>query len=217
MKTYYSIIEILVNIYAVDDGNLQILLKRKKEEPFQDYWILPGTILSKDETIEEATEDIMIAATGLPSIFKAQGDIFSDLNRDPNERIVACNYFAITIKSLVNNQDSHEMKWFNVNDLPRLGYDHRKIIDDNLDKIRSQIIHNENGILFKLFPSTFTLPELQRFFEAVSGEKLDRRNFRKKVISNDLVSETGEFKTSKQGRPGKLYRLNGKLEKRSIL
>lgn len=215
-KTYYNIIETLVSIYAVNDGSLQILLKKKKEEPYKDYWILPGGILSQEETIEEQVENIMIEATGLPSIYKDQGKIFSNLDRDPNERIVACNYFALTIKSLVNN-DTHEIKWFDINKLPKMAYDHEKIVRENIERIKHQIIHNDNGILFKLFPSTFTLPELQRFFESISGRELDRRNFRKKVITNELVAETGEIEIKAKGRPGKLYRLNNKLEQRSIL
>lgn len=210
MEKYYSIIELLVSIYAVDKGKLQILLKKE-----QDSYLLPETILSTEETLEDATENVMIDTTGLPSIYKSQGHIFSDLTKKTNERVITCNYLAITIKALVNSDPNY--KWFDINKLPKLETNHEKVIKNSINKIKKQIIYNEENIMFKLFPSTFTMPELQRFFEYITDKKIDRRNFRKKVIVNEFVAYTGEFSKPKQGRPSKLYRLNGKLEQRSII
>ncbi len=212
-KSYYNIVETLVSICAVQDGEVNIFLKRKMTDPYKSYWILPNAVLSTEETLEESAKKIVKDATNLPSIYLTQTKTFSDIKRDPDNRIIACTYTALTAKELVKIKDGSDMKWFKLKELPKMGYDHETIIEENIKSLKHKIMMNENNVLFKLFPSDFTLPEFQKFFESLSGKELDRRNFRKKLITSGMVVDTGEKNTGGTGRPGKLYRLNPKFER----
>lgn len=203
-KSYYNVIEVLVNICAASDGKLKIFLRHKQNDPYRGYWLLPGNILSNDQTLEESADNTIVTATNFPSIFLIEGKTFSDLDRDPLERIIACTFIGITVKSLTNNP---EMKWFDINELPKMAYDHEAIAKENIEELKRQILINHNNILLKLFPNDFTLSELQHFFEYIMGRELDRRNFRKKLIDSKIVIETGE-KINTAGRPSKLYIFN---------
>ncbi|MCI9110659.1 MAG: NUDIX hydrolase [Bacilli bacterium] len=203
-KSYYNVIEVLVNICAASDGKLKIFLRHKQNDPYRGYWLLPGSILSNDQTLEESADNTIVTATNFPSIFLIEGKTFSDLDRDPLERIIACTFIGITVKSLTNNP---EMKWFDINELPKMAYDHEAIAKENIEELKRQILINHNNILLKLFPNDFTLSELQHFFEYIMGRELDRRNFRKKLIDSKIVIETGE-KINTAGRPSKLYIFN---------
>ena len=203
-KSYYNVIEVLVNICAVDDGKLKIFLRHKKNDPYKGYWLLPGNIVPNNQTLEEGAEDTVINSTNFPSMFLIQGKTFSNLDSDPLERIIACTFTSVTLKSLTNNS---EMQWFEVNELPKMAYDHEIIAKENIKELKRQIMINQNNILLKLFPNDFTLSELQHFFEYITGRELDRRNFRKKLIDSKIVLETGE-KVNTAGRPSKLYMFN---------
>ena len=203
-KSYYNVIEVLVNICAVDDGKLKIFLRHKKNDPYKGYWLLPGNIVPNNQTLEESAEDTVINSTNFPSLFLIEGKTFSNLDRDPLERIIACTFTSVTLKSLTNNP---EMQWFEVDELPKLAYDHEIIAKENIKELKKQIMINQNNILLKLFPNDFTLSELQHFFEYITDRELDRRNFRKKLIDSKIVVETGE-KINTAGRPSKLYMFN---------
>lgn len=203
-KSYYNVIEVLVNICAADGGKLKIFLKHKQNDPYRGYWLLPGNILSNDQTLEECAENTVVASTNFPSLFLIEGKTFSSLDRDPVERILACSFTEVTVKSLAKNS---EMKWFDVDDLPKMAYDHELIAKENIKELKRQILINQDNILLKLFPNDFTLSELQHFFEYIMNKELDRRNFRKKLIDSKIVLETGE-KINTAGRPSKLYVFN---------
>lgn len=218
-KSYYNILETLVNICAVEQGTLKIFLKRKMTEPYKGYWILPGRILSKDENLEQCAGKVVLETTNLPSMFLMQSKTFSNIDRDPDERIIACTFTALTAKNLVEirQTETQETNWFDINALPKMGYDHLKIIEENMVQLKKRILNNEQGILLKLFPSDFTLPELQKFFENITGRELDRRNFRKKITNDEIVEDTGVKNIGGAGRPGKLYRFNKSFGEGSII
>ena len=217
-KSYYNVIETLVSIWAVNDNKLKLLLRRKKEDPYKGYWMLPGSILSNEETLEEQTKDIVVKMTQLPPIYIKGGAIFSNLERDPDERVIGQSFFALTLKDLVALDSLEEgMAWFDPNDLPKMAYDHKNIIESNFKDLKQMVIYNEDNILLKLFPSDFTIPEFQKFFEFILEREVDRRNFSKKVIGDKVVIDTGEKSLGGPGRPGKLYRLNSQLGERSKL
>lgn len=203
-KSYYNIIETLVSICAVDHDTLKILLKHKKNEPYKNYWLLPGNILSTEETLEQCASNVALKATNLPPIYLSEEKTFSNLDRDPEERIIASTFTALTIKEFVRQT---ELEWFDVDDLPKMAYDHEKIAKENIQSLKEKILRNEDNILFSVFPNDFTLSELQSFFEKISNKQLDRRNFRKKLINENIVIETGG-KVSTNGRPSKLYKFN---------
>ena len=208
-NSYYNVVETLLLIYAADGGKLKIYLKKKEEEPYKNYWTLPSAPLDNQTTLEENAHKIYKAVTNLDEGVTFQSKVFSDLNREPSARIIGASYVAITDKTLIDMKQKDENKaWFEVDNLPKLGFDHEHIIKEVSEDVKKQITTNYNDMFISFFQSDFTLPELQNFYENVLGKPIDRRNFHKKFVSQDLVIDTG-FKTSKgSGRPGTLYRFN---------
>ena len=208
-ENYNNIIETLDVIFAASTGKLKVFLKRKQEEPYKGYWILPGDFLANNETLDDKALEIYQKTTSLSNGKLIQSKIFSDLDRYPDERIIAQTYLAITDERLVNiKSGDSECAWFDTDELPKLGYDHEKIILAVTEEVKTRIINNTDDILLDFFPNDFTLPELQKFYETVLGKKMDRRNFYKKFVSQDLVVDTGVKTTGSSGRPGVLYRFN---------
>ena len=208
-KSYYNVLETLLLIYAADGGKLKIYLKKKADDPYKGYWTLPSAPLDNETTLEENASAIYKSMTNLDESTMFQSKAFSNLDRDPNGRIIAISFVAITDKALTDmKQDSDDKAWFEVDALPKLGFDHESIIDTVTADVKKKITSNYDNMLLAFFPSDFTLPELQNFYEDVLGKAIDRRNFHKKFVNQDLVIDTG-FKTSRgSGRPGTLYRFN---------
>lgn len=215
-KSYYNIIEVLTGIYTVDDGVIKILLKKKKTNPYKGAWILPGNILSNEETFETAARTIAYDNAGIIANKMWQCHVFSQLNRDPDERIIAAVYSAVAAGPVRLNSD-YELKWFRIDKLPRLGYDHEKIIKEIYDLLKKKIIHNDDNIIKEFFPDVFTLNEFQAFWEFVTDEVYDRRNFRKKLILQNYIKETNQQAKNKTGRPSKLYKFTDSLEEDSLI
>ena len=209
MENYYNILETIVLIYAADEGKLKIYLKKKQDEPYKGYWILPCAPLDNQTTLEENAHKIYENMTNLNETVMFQNKIFSNLDRNPNNRIIGVSFVAITDKDLTDmKKEDNDKAWFDVEELPKLGFDRAEIIEKVSKEVKKQIVSNYNDMFLSFFPSDFTLPELQNFYENVLGKPIDRRNFHKKFVNQELVIDTG-FKTSKgSGRPGTLYRFN---------
>ncbi len=208
-NSYYNIVETLLLIYAADEGKLKIYLKKKQEEPYKGYWTLPSAPLDNVTTLEENVNIIYKNMTGLEESTVFESKSFSNLDRDPSGRIIGMSFIAVTDKGLTDmKQSTSDKEWFEVDELPKLGFDHASIINTVTEDVKKKIISNYDDMLLAFFPSDFTLPELQNFYENVLGKPIDRRNFHKKFVNQELVIDTG-FKTSKgSGRPGTLYRFN---------
>lgn len=205
----YNIIDNLLLIYGEDEGELKIYLKRKTDAPYKGYWILPSKVLDNKTTLEENNKEIFEDMTKLNRFNLFQSKSFSNLDRNSNERVIGMTFVTMTDIALTQlKNESKDKAWFKINELPKLGFDHEKIINEVTEEIRKKIIINFDDMLLEFFPSDFTLPELQNFYENVSGKTIDRRNFHKKFVNQDLVINTG-IKTSKgSGRPGALYKFN---------
>ncbi|MEG0026044.1 MAG: NUDIX hydrolase [Bacilli bacterium] len=203
-----NLMETLICLFTIKNGIFQILLLRKKSDPYKGYWILPGNILLDNETLEQNVEGITQTKIGLKTIYKKQCYTFSNINRYPNKRVLAVAYIGLIDSSsiLLKMQEipGIEKKWFNINELPKLGYDHEIIVKKCIERL--QYLMREPDIFIKLFPSDFTLPELQKVYEQILNKKLDRRNFRKKIINLNLIEDTGYKNEIGNGRPAKLYR-----------
>lgn len=214
-KSYYNIIETLAFICSINKGELQVLLKKKQTEPYRGSWILPNNILSTDETLETSIKNIVYETTGTIVKKMMQAHVFSELNRDEDSRILASSYIVVLSKH--NIKSSEQLGWFSVDKLPNMGYDHEKIINCVFKILSKKIIYNENDIVRDLFPTAFTLVDLQKFWESISDKKYDRRNFRKKLITDGLIVETGCYDRCKTGRPSKFYVFTDKLYEGKIL
>lgn len=215
-KEYNRLLETLVGIFTIDKGKIKVLLMRKKTDPYKGYWILPGNMLSKNETLEDNVLDVVYDKLGLPNIYLEQCYTFSDLDR--NERIIATSYIGLiditTLKFKQQLKEDVELEWFDVDSIPKTCYDHDKIISKLLENFKKKIINS--NILKILFPSDFTLPELQKVYEYVLDRKLDRRNFRKKLINLGYIIDTNDVNEGFSGRPAKLYRFNEDAKERNL-
>lgn len=205
-------VEILDNIFMVDKGIIKILLLKKETEPYKGYWLLPRGILSTNEEIHNSAVDISYKLTGIRNIIFDQNDIFSDINRIPDERILGISCIGLTDSvtvSLKQEETSIEYDWFNIKSLPKMIYDHSQIATKAIIDLKK--ILDDFKLLKRLFPSDFTLPELQKVYEQILGIELDRRNFRKKIVSLDVIEATGENNIGESGRPAKLYRFKDEI------
>lgn len=218
MEEYLMVLETLVSVFTVENGNIKVLLMRKKTEPYRGYWILPSNILMNNQTIEGNIYSIINTRLGYPDMYLEQGHVFSNLDRDPDERVIGVSYIGLidskTLEIKKEERNDLELQWFNINDIPKMGYDHEIIVKDNIKLLRKKLLNSK--ILKNLFPSDFTLPEIQKVYEQILGRELDRRNFRKKFINLGLVTDTGDKNIGGNGRPGKLYRFNENIKERDL-
>lgn len=204
---YINQVEVLVNLFTVDKGKLNVLLFRREEDPFKGYWTLPSNLLMTTETIEECAIDTINEMAGLTDVYLKQCNVFSKIDRLPNDRIIANSLIGLIDNQtllLKKQSRNYESAWFPIDELPKMVYDHGDILKDSIMFLRKQLTDIE--LLTKLFPSDFTMPELQNLFEELLGKELDRRNFRKKIINLDILEDTGDKNNIKNGRPAKLYR-----------
>ncbi len=209
MENSNNEIENILIICAADEGKLKILLKKREKEPYFGYWILPGEFINDKETMEQSTKQIFEEISPIEYSFTYEEKTFSDLNRYENRRVVALTNVIVTDKQLVDmKKEKDNTEWFNIDELPKLGFDHKEIIEKTSKEIKYKITCNYHDILLHLFPSDFTLSELQTFYESITNEENDRKNFKKKIMSQDLIVDTGIKDNLGNGRPSTLYRFN---------
>lgn len=206
-------LEVLAPIFCIQDGVFKILLLKKKTEPYKGYWILPGGNVSKEKTIEESIKDSVFEQTGIDKLSFEQSYVFSEIERVPKKRVVAVSLISIVDEFKVKankNETNYEFCWFTIDKLPKIGYDHSRVIDVAISQLKTKLYQSKT--LQQIFPSDFTLPEIQRIYEQVLTKELDRRNFRKKFLKLDIIEETGDMAPSVTGRPAKLYRFKQNIE-----
>lgn len=204
-------VEILNNIFMADKGNIKILLLKKNTDPYKGYWVLPRGILEKDYSVNDYSKIICENLTGLKDIDFFENAIFSDVNRINDERVIGISCIGLTdiVTVSIKKEDTEiEYNWFDIKSLPKMIFDHTDIANRAILDLKKVL--TDYSLLKKLFPSDFTLPELQKVFETLGCEELDRRNFRKKLMSLDILEATGENNIGESGRPARLYRFKDK-------
>lgn len=210
-------LESLIGIFTIDKGRIQILLRHKKKDPYKGYWILPGSTV-QNETLEDNITSIIVDKLGLPSLYVEQCHTFSALDRIPDKRVVATTYMGlidnVTLYLKKEPRDGVELAWFDIHEIPKMAYDHEKIIAKLVEYFKGRIINS--NILRILFPSDFTLPELQKVYEQILSVSLDRRNFRKKLINLGYIEDTGDINEGVTGRPAKLYRFKENIKEKNL-
>lgn len=212
-KHYYNKIEVLVNVFTVDKGILKVLLLRKDDEPYQGYWMLPNGLLYENETIESCANDIVFEMTGLKNVDVRQSNVYSDIDRIPGNRIIADSLVGLvdsTTVKLENKNSYFECNWFDISSIPKTVFDHNKIINDSVEYLKDRMLNS--NVLKGLYPSDFTLPEIQKLYEQILGKKLDRRNFRKKILNLGLIEPTGDKNIGFNGRPAILYKFKDNID-----
>jgi 8-oxo-dGTP diphosphatase len=208
-------------VFGFDEGELKVLLIQRGLEPFKGRWALPGGFVRVDETLDEAARRELAEETGLKRIFLEQLYTFGTVNRDPRERVVSVAYYALVKLSDHRARaatDAANAEWFPVSKTPKLSFDHAEILATALARLKAKVRYEPIG--FELLPAKFTLSQLQHLYEAVLGADLDKRNFRKKVLSFGLLLALNETQMAGRHRPAQLFRFDAvkyeKLKKRGF-
>ncbi|GAB3769867.1 NUDIX domain-containing protein [Spirosoma horti] len=195
-------------IFGYDGEQLKLLIIKRNMEPEQGRWSLMGGFLHDNEDLESAAQRILYDLTGLTNTYLEQLQTFGAVARDPVERTISVVYY-----SLVNIQDQdiqairgHNASWVNLEEKPNLIFDHDTMVEQALRRLRYKAALHAIG--FELLPEKFTIPQLQKLYEAIYIRQLDRRNFSRKILSTDLLIGTGEKDTTSVTKKGQLYRLN---------
>ena len=193
-------------IFGYDEGGreLKVLLLKRNFQPAKGEWSLMGGFLKNNEAIDEAAKRILNQLTGLSDVYMEQLYTFGEVDRDPGAQILSVAYFAL-IK--INDSDlelvkNHGATWIPISSMPKLIFDHSAMIDRALKKL--QIRARTQPIGFELLPDKFTIPQLQGLYEAIYNKTLDKRNFRRKLLSMDLL-EKQEEKEKESSRKGAWY------------
>ena len=197
-----------VVIFTIKDDKLKVLLVKRAHEPFKGKWAIPGGFIRISETIDAAAIRILKEKTNVQNIYLEQLYTFGDPLRHPDSRVITCAYFALIrsddiVLSFEPNQEITEVQWHPVYNLPKLAFDHKEIIEYSLKRTRERL--EFCPIAFQLLPEKFTLTELQKSYELILAKKLDKRNFRKKFLSANILKELNEFTKSGSKRPARLY------------
>lgn len=208
-----------VVIFSLHAGNLYVLLIKRTTPPYQDRWALPGGFVLPNESLEAAAERKLMEETGVKADYSEQLYTFGAVLRDPRMRIITVAYFAlvpfaalaespaadISLADISLNEEKRDGAcWVSFKELPDLAFDHRQIVEYAHQRLRYKLEYTAIG--FQLLPDIFTLTQLQRAYETVLDEPLDKRNFRRKILAADVIEETGEKTKEGEGRPAKLYR-----------
>ncbi len=187
---------------------MQLLLIKRRGKPFKGQWALPGGFIRLDEDLETAAARELQEETNVSGVFLEQLYTFGAVARDPRERVITVAYYALVPSDQLQLQpstDADAVGWFDLNDLPELAFDHKRIVDMAHRRLVSKLDYST--IAFQFLPGKFTLGELQSVYEIILQEKQDKRNFRKSMLALGDIMETGKLKKDGPHRPAMLYRL----------
>jgi 8-oxo-dGTP diphosphatase len=193
-------------IFTVIADDLKVLLIRRGVEPFKGQWAIPGGFVAMDEDLEAAARRELREETNVSDVYMEQLYTFGAPQRDPRGRTITVAYFALIAadrRELAAATDSEAVEWFSVYNLPPLAFDHAEIVEYALTRLRFKLDYTSVG--FQLLPKKFTLTELQAMYEVILARKLDKRNFRKKILSMGILDALEETKMEGPHRPAKLY------------
>jgi 8-oxo-dGTP diphosphatase len=193
-------------IFGFDGLHINILLIQRGAEPFKNKWAFPGGFVNMDESTEDGAKRELYEETGIKDVFVEQLYTFSDVNRDPRGRVVSVAYFALVRISdykLIAGDDASSAKWFKLDDIPSLAFDHDMILRVAHNRLKAKIRYQPIG--FELLNEKFTMPELQLLYESILGIKFDRRNFSNKINKTGLLVALDEKKSGTPHRAPRLY------------
>src|ERR1051326_393636 len=193
-------------VFGYDDGELKVLLIERGLQPFTGRWALPGGFVKVDETVDDAARRELEGEGGLENVFLEQLYTFGEVDRDPRERVVSVAYYALVKLSEHDAKaatDAANAQWFPVSKIPKLAFDHAEILEMALARLKAKVRYQPIG--FELLPPKFTLSHLQHLYEAILEVDLDKRNFRKKVLSFGLLVPLKEMFQAGRHRPAQLF------------
>ena len=211
-------IHVICCLFTVDKGNVKILLIKRKMEPFKDMWALVGGALYNNETVDDGIRREIFEKTGLTNVELYFSGVVDNVDRSPLKRMIAINFIGIIDKDnaiLKDTKKTSNADWFLLSNVGDLAYDHNKILKIARDKLKEIVV--SSTVLKTLFPAGFTLPELQKTYETILEKQLDRRNFRKKMLSLGLIKDMNMMEIFEGKKPAKKYIFNDTVDIKEIL
>ncbi|GAB4577710.1 MAG: NUDIX domain-containing protein [Anaerolineales bacterium] len=194
-------------VFTVRENQLNVLLIQRREPPYPGMWALPGGFVNMDEALEDAAQRELEEETGLQEAYLEQLYTYGNPERDPRGRVITVAYFALIAPDASfhaeGGSDAARAAWHPINHLPPLAFDHADIITYAIRRVRYKLEYSAVG--FELLPKEFTLTELQTTYEIILGEKLDKRNFRRRILEAGIIEPTPHQRLG-EGRPARLYR-----------
>jgi len=201
-------------IFGYDSKELKVLLIKSDLEEFAGLYSLLGDLVRPDEDLESASYRVLWERTGMEDVYLEQVRTFGSIGRHPSGRVITTAYYSlIDVKHHKMKLDHNELHWHSVNDIKKLAFDHKTILDTCLNRLREQVM--EHPVVFNLLPEKFSLRELQDLYQAILDIDLDRRNFRKKIAIKDWLVDLNEMENDVPHRPGKLYSLKRQHQRKS--
>ena len=203
-----------VVILTVRERRLEVLLVRRRHWPFEGMWAIPGGFVEPNESLEDSARRELSEETGVSDVYLEQLYTFGDPGRDPRTRVITVVYYALLRADQLHlraGDDAADARWFPAYEHPALAFDHDMIFDYTRQRLRSKLEYTTIG--FQLLAPSFTLSELQEVYEAILNRPLDKRNFRKKVLTTGILEQIPETRKAGQHRPAALYRFNPRADK----
>ena len=201
----------------LETKDLKVMLIERDLEPFAGMWAIPGGFVRRGESLEQAAARELEEETGINDVFLEQLYTFGDPGRDPRGWVISVAYYALVSPEghrVVARTDARQAAWFTVKRLPRLAFDHARIVQAALERLRGKLSYAPVG--FELLPRKFTVRQLQNLYEIVIGRKLDNRNFRKKIFGMDLLRELDEMQHGVPHRAARLYSFDERKYKQLV-
>lgn len=197
-------------VFGYSKNSLSVLLIKQKFGLLKNEWALVGGFVKDNETLHNAVTRELQEEAGIKVNYLEQLYTFGDdINRDPRFRVISVAYFALvnsTKNILTADTDADDAKWFPINEIPKLAFDHHLILKTALQRLKSKLVYQPIG--FDLLPKEFLFSDLENLYCTILEKEIDRRNFRKKLLSFDILEETDKFSNKKNGRPAKLFKFN---------
>lgn len=220
MSNYYSVnpkfyISVDCIIFGFHEGKLHLLLLKRNFEPARGEWSLMGGFVQENESVDDAAKRVLAELTGLDQVYMEQVGSFGAIDRDPGERVISVAYYALIN---INEYDRelvqrHNAFWVDIDELPPLIFDHQAMVEQARALMQQKASVAPIG--FNLLPRLFTLSQLQSLYEAIYGEAIDKRNFRKRIADMDYIEKTNLIDKTTSKRGAALYRFNEKVYRRA--
>ena len=197
-------------VFGYQNGKLYVLLIQQKFGKEESCWALPGGLVQEEETLQEAVRRELKEETNVHVNYLEQLYTFGDdVHRDSRNRVISVAYFALVDSSkflIKADTDAEKVQWFEISQIPPLAFDHDLILAKAVDRLKAKLSYQPIG--FDLLPNQFLFSELENLYCIILEREIDRRNFRKKILSFGIIEETAIFSASKTGRPAKLFQFN---------
>ena len=216
MTEFYSgvqkaFVSVDIIVFGFEDSKLKLLLGKRRMDPGRGEWSLYGGFVGAEESVDEAAHRVLFELTGLRDLYMKQVHTFGAVDRDPGERVISVAYCAlINVKDYDHRLlEEHGVQWVELDKMPQLYSDHSDMVKRAITLLRRRI--NTEPLSFNLLPDLFTLTQVQHVYEAVLGEEIDKRNFRKRIKSIDFIEKTELIDKLTSKRGAALYRFNKRM------